>query len=435
MGEKRCPECGHFNPRDADFCESCQASLPPFDPLSPLSIETNNQDPTERWFAHPQKPEGIEPTGEDPSPSPLGKLTPWMDGDPLAGLQGTLQPVSRPNRAKKTPTQPAGLKVTAIQRSNADLFRQLIDSEAEPIASESRPLISSHHLLRWGVAALVILVLIWPIYSGSQNMPLPAYQPEIAELNRLVNELPDNARVLISFDYDASFTGEMEAAASAVIDHLMLHGARLTIVSTLPAGPLLAERFLTRTQSEHNYIPGLHYVNLGYIPGGIAGLAGFLENPGQTLPYSVESIAAWQTNTHPAVAPLQGITSIADFEMILLLVADADTARMWIEQLKTFLAKPDELTSLTIVASAQAEAIVFPYFENDPRQVHGIVAGLRGGAAYARLTGRNMLPLKYWDAYGFGMFLAAMLMLIGGLTHSVLSILNESSTKRQEIKG
>ena len=121
--------------------------------------------------------------------------------------------------------------------------------------------------------------------------------------------------------------------------------------------------------------------------------------------------------------------------MILIIVADPDNARMWVEQLRTYLASPDELTSLTMVTSAQAESAVLPYFEGNPRQVHGLVSGLRGGAAYARLTGRNELPVIYWDAFGIGMFLSAFLILVGGLTYSVISVLSEPPQNKEKAKA
>lgn len=435
MGEYRCPECGRLNPAGVIHCEYCQALILPFEKESPFAERTDDRFSIESQFQKSGGLEETEPTDKSFRLSSSGKSGLEGYGGPLAGLQGTLEPVSSFVRPKKGPSQPIELKVTASQRANADLFKHLIDTEGQPLPVATKSRFSFHQLLRWGIASLIIFFVIWPIISESREMPLPTYQAEIAEVNRLVNELPNNAHVLISFDYDASYAAEMESAASAVIDHLMLRGARLTMVSTSSTGPLLAERFLMNTQSEHNYVPGLHYVNLGFIPGGLAGLAGFLENPAQILPYSIDGIAAWQTETHAALAPLQGITSITDFDMILLIVADPDTARMWIEQLKTYLSRPNELTSLVMVTSAQAEAVVFPYFENNPRQVHGIVSGLRGGAAYTRLTGRNTLPLKYWDAYGFGMFLAAILILIGGLTFSVLPSLTEPARKQEEVKG
>lgn len=434
MGEKRCPECGHLNSGAADHCEYCQAALTSFETRAPHREKNNDQASQNDQLRSSPRSDETEPT-EKSVLHTSKKSAPEGYGSPLADLQGVIEPISRFVRSKKTPSKPIEFKVTASQRANADLFKQLIDTEGQPLPVAAKSKFSFHHLLRLGIAVLLILTVSWPIIFGSKEMPLPTYQAEIAELNRLINELPNNAHVLVSFDYDASYAAEMESAASAVVDHLMLRGARLTLISTSPIGPLLAERFLTRTQAEHNYVPGLHYVNLGFIPGGIAGIASFLENPGEILPYSIDGIAAWQTEAHLALAPLQGIASITDFDMILLIVADPDAARMWIEQLRTYLSRPDELTSLTTVISAQAEAVVFPYFENDPRQVHGIVSGLRGGAAYARLTGRNTLPLRYWDAYGFGMFLAAILILIGGLTYSALSTLTGTAQKREEVKG
>ena len=49
------------------------------------------------------------------------------------------------------------------------------------------------------------------------------------------------------------------------------------------------------------------------------------------------------------------------------------------------------------------------------------MVGLRGGAAYAaRFNGGDDLISQYWDAFGMGTFVAAMLILVGGLAYYVI---------------
>jgi hypothetical protein len=179
-------------------------------------------------------------------------------------------------------------------------------------------------------------------------------------------------------------------------------------------------------QASHEYKSGEQYVNLGYIPGGAAGLVSFFDNPQNTLPYTLDGVPAWETSTNKGLPPLTGINEITDYEMVVLLVDDPDTARTWIEQLSPRINEPDVLTSFVLITSAQLEPIVLPYYDSSPPQVNGLVAGLRGGAVYAQINGNGDIARKYWDAFGMGTFTAALLILVGGLGYYVIPELMRS---------
>jgi len=121
--------------------------------------------------------------------------------------------------------------------------------------------------------------------------------------------------------------------------------------------------------------------------------------------------------------------------MVMVIVDDPDTARSWIEQLGPQLTEPLELTSLVLVASAQLEPVVRPYYDGIPQFVNGLVVGLRGGAAYARLVGGDDLLSQYWDAYGWGTFVAAMLILVGGLSFYVIPELTRTARGQDKVES
>jgi hypothetical protein len=270
------------------------------------------------------------------------------------------------------------------------------------------------------------MVVLWPVVTASQQMPYPVYDEGSAEVNRLINQLTENERVLVGFDYEPGLAAELDATGKPVFDHLMSKEALLTLVSTSVTGPILAERFMRATQVDYEYVSGKDYVNLGYIPGGAAGLQSFIENPQGTLPYSVDGSSTWGSDSQEAVSALAGINEITDYAMVILLVDDPDMARTWIEQLGPRIIDPDVLTSLVLVASAQLEPVVRPYFESSPQPVNGMVVGLRGGAAYSRLTESDGIPRDYWDAFGMGAFVAALLILVGGLAYYVVPELSRT---------
>jgi hypothetical protein len=275
--------------------------------------------------------------------------------------------------------------------------------------------------------------VLWSILYPGKPAALPAYQEEIAELNRLIEQLPQGGKVLVAFDYQPGLFAELDTAAYGVIDHLMGKGAYLTLVSSTTMGPILAERLVEGMQSNYPY--GVQYVNLGYIPGGTAGLASVIGNLPATLPYTIEGKAAWGSALQPRLPPLEGIEDIGDYALILVLVDDPDVARSWVEQLTPFLSDASFQGSLGMVTSAQLEPVVRPYFDANPRQIHGFVAGLRGGASYARLTGRDDMVRTYWDPFGMGLFIGVLLMVVGGLLYSSFPKLRGQTKSKGEANG
>ena len=123
---------------------------------------------------------------------------------------------------------------------------------------------------------------------------------------------------------------------------------------------------------------------------------------------------------------MQGVEELADFSLALVIVDDANTARAWIEQVQPRLGG----VPLVMVSSAQVAPLVRPYFQTDPRQVSGMVAGLAGGVAYERITGRSLLARAYWDAFGNGIIIAVLLILIGGAFSFALVLLQPDKQKK-----
>jgi hypothetical protein len=353
---------------------------------------------------------------------------------PLAGLKGILSAETGAARARKPKAYSTNLKISSSQRTHIDLLTGLLEEEGQPQPLPGRKSISQQNVLRWVIALVLLMAILWPLVITSQQMPFPIYDEGSSEVNRLINQLPDNARLLVGFDFEPGLAAELDAAAAPVINHVMDQGALLTLISTSPTGPILAERFMQSSQSGHEYINGLDYINLGYLPGGAAGLVSFIENPHGTIPFSIDGIPLWETDGGSNLSVLGEINQVTDYDMVMVLVDDPDTARAWIEQLGPKLSDPLELTSLVLVTSAQLEPVVRPYYDGIPQMVNGLVVGLRGGAAYARLVDEEGLLSQYWDAFGWGTFVAAMLILVGGLGYYVVPEISRTARGQDKVE-
>jgi hypothetical protein len=419
------------------------SSAPPAEPEPTLPFQEPSQEEIEeklsQWL-------GEEKAGKEAEPLPSAGLPTWLEAmrpaevaaqppmddksldyiesaGPLAGLRGILAAEPEVARPQKSPSFPSFLQVSEKQRAHAEILKALLEQEGEAQPPPRTKVLQSRWL-RVVIAVLLVAALLLPIVFTSQISPLPINLPEVFAISRLIESLPEQAAVLVAFDYEPGLSAEMDAAASAVLDHLMLRGARLAVLSTSPHGPILAERFIQTIQAFHRYHSGQEYVNLGYVPGGIAGLSSLTADLQRSLPFTLQGVPAWS-----GTAPLQNVSRLTDFSLVMVIADNPDDARAWIEQVQPTLQSGE--VPMVMVLSAQAEPLVRPYYEATPRQVAGLVVGMRGGAAYARLTGRGGLARMYWDAFSLGLLTAGAILLLGGSLQTLLLWQSRSRGKRE----
>jgi hypothetical protein len=382
-------------------------------PIAPAELPT--------WLEALRPKEAVSPTGpvEDVSSADI------VTAGPLVGLRGVIS--SRPSaiRARKPPTYSIQLRVTDDQQSRVEMMQELLADEEKPTPLPSQPIISSKNIFRLIVAVALLLPMVWMIISGSQrtSTPQPGNIPGVVDFAQQVQMLPSGAPVLMAFNYEAGFSGEMNVAISNVISQLVNKKAYLTLVATTPSGPPLAESIINDVYSNQvgNIGSYSNVADLGYIPGGTMGLLGLATSPRSILPYSLNGYNVW------AGAPLNTISSIKDFSAVIVMTNDPDTARIWIEQIGPQLQEAG--TPLLIVTSSQAEPLIRPYYEASPPQVQGMIAGLAGGVAYGRTVG-NIQQNGVWDAYSVGITVSILILLIGSIVGGVFLML--ASEKKKE---
>jgi len=339
---------------------------------------------------------------------------------PLAGLRSVLPSEFELGARSAPAAYTVKLQVSDTQKTHASIIEDLIKSEGEAGEIPGRRGLGPQQLLLIGIFAVLLVALLWPLLTGSQAVELPVFTTEASEAFNAIGNLPATAPVLLAVDYEPGLSGEMEATASAVVDHLMIKGAYLALVSTAPSGPAQAERLVqgVNTRGAHTYQDANTYANLGYLPGGTVGIRSFAESPRRIMPFALDGTAVWEAG------PLASVQKLSDFAMVLVVTESPYTARSWIEQVKPLMGEKP----LVMVVSAQAEPVVRPYFEGEPKVVQGIVAGLPGGASYESMIGRSNLARNYWDAYGIGISLIVILLLVGG----VINIILHFTTGRQQ---
>jgi hypothetical protein len=398
-------------------------SMPEGTPSTPQETE-GDLSPAELpgWLEALRPAEPMEPSRpvEDVSSADI------VTAGPLIGLRGVISPHPSAIRASKPPTYSIKLRVTDEQKARVELMEAMLADEEKPTPLPSQPVISSQNIFRLVIGLALFLPIIWMIITGSQKtaQPQSGSIPGVVDFSQEIQKLPSGAPVLVAFDYEAGFSGELNIAISNVLTQLINKNSYLTLVSTSPSGPALGESMIDSVYtdlvgSDQTYT---NYADLGYIPGGTMGLRGFAASPKDVMPYSLNGYDVW------VVPPLNAVSSIQDFNAVIVFTNDADTARVWIEQVGTLMRQADR--PLLFVASSQAEPLIMPYYLGVPEQVQGIISGLAGGTAYANSVG-SLQQNGVWDAYSIGITVSIIIIIVGSIASGVVKTLPSGSKKKE----
>lgn len=245
---------------------------------------------------------------------------------------------------------------------------------------------------RWIYLALLVALVVSLIGGlGFHDRPsvlvLPIYEK--------VESLPSGSAILISFEYTPSTAPELEPMAYALTRHALLRGHRLFLMSLWPEGSNLIGRVVSRVIREEfpEKVEGEDWVTLGYKAGNEMVINALRLDLGSM--YSTDH-AGRPLQELPA---LQGIASLADFDLLVSLSAGTPGLREWILYAGDPLGVP-----LAGGCNGAGTANLLPYF---PQQLLGLMGGLKGAAEYesalaaghprfdqrTRLATRGMGPL------------------------------------------
>lgn len=352
---------------------------------------------------------------------PENELTQITENDgPLAGLAGVLPVAPVFGGEQKPQNFSARLRITEDQKQKASQLEQMLadENQARPVSHKANN--SWPRILRWVVSLLLVAAILIPAIGAVQITPeLAACPPEVLATSQLIFGLPPSSPVLLVFDYEPAYSGELEAVAAPLVSNLLLTGARLATLSTSPTGPALAEYFMKTTQAQVISLNSQQVTELGYLAGGASGILSFATHPSQTMPYALDGSQPWQSGM------LQDVNALSDFAALIILTDNSDTARMWVEQAGPLLGGKPMLMAI----SAQAEPMLRPYY--DSHQVQGLVAGLAGGKAYEQALALPGLAKHYWNSFSFGLLFAELVIGLA-ILWSLVSMLRDRQPAQKE---
>jgi len=348
---------------------------------------------------------------------------------PLAGLRGVLPADSQTIKYRKPPVYSSKLKVSESQASHAGLLEDLLQRESKPSDAKRVGLQGSKRLMQLVVAVVLIVVLL--LFRGAGNITDNPGRPYLSSFatafHQEIEDLPNEAPVLLAVDYDPGYSGEMKAASSSVIKRLMSKRQRISVISTVPAGPALAEdlllqSYLSQTASGTDYM-NTHTINLGYLPGGVTSLREFSLRPQQAARYGLttshDGLIPWD---HPA---LTGVSSLTDFAAVIVITDSVESGRAWVEQVQPSLGS----TPMLLISSAQSAPMMEAYVQSG--QLSGMLSGLAGSVTYENLLGQPGTGNTYWVALQGGLAVVIALILVGIILELFVTLVASRRTQSE----
>ncbi|MGQ9518393.1 MAG: hypothetical protein ACUVT1_14105, partial [Anaerolineae bacterium] len=322
----------------------------------------------------------------------------------LAGVQGLLPielPMARPPKAEDTGSL---LESIPAEDEAVRVFRQVIESRppARRIPKPPRPRVGRVRLLS---ALVLIAIICLPLLTQGQWFigTTRAVPDQVSAAYEAVEELAPGDAVVVVLDFDPSTAGEMAPLAQVLVEHLMARGVKVIAVSTLPAGPQVAQEVLHAAASARggkSY--GTDYGNLGYLPGREAGMRDFLLNP---FGAARRDFVSGQPAAEMPV--LQGLRDMADVNMLVIIGASAQDVRWWLEQAAGLVRVP-----MIAGVSAAAEPYILSYFQGEGRLLQGVVAGVMGADDYGALSGSPVPTVARAEALQWALLVALIVMLV-----------------------
>ena len=317
------------------------------------------------------------------------KLEPMEKGGFLDGVRGALMVQSEVAILPTSQAVPRFV-ITEQQQAHARVLEQIAHAGPAPkpdIVQERRTRALLERLI---IPLLVLAAVLFPVYGDN---PLDAFLGKQAESQQVIDTfnllelelLSDSVLVIAAFDYSPAEAGELDPVSTAMLNQLMNRRVRILAVSTTLTGPQVAQNVMGELADDHNYIYGEDYINLGYIPGGAAGLQAFANNPWHWFPGADYLDREPTAQDAPIAAGLAN--SLSNANAILVFTAERNDLVGWVEQV----GRLEEMQGVKMVAgvSASLEPWAQPYYQSSPRQLDGLVSGIPGAAQYERSVNQH----------------------------------------------
>jgi hypothetical protein len=229
---------------------------------------------------------------------------------------------------------------------------------------------------RWIFLAMLLAVAI-PILS-QQLFPEKPTKPVLDVFN-YIEQLPEGANILLSFDCSANSEGELSPMATAVVRHCCLKRHKMFFMTLYPDGAPMMEKTISdvvETEFEQAQLEyGKDYINFGFNPAEEVVIAVMATDIKKMFPrdYKNRSLDDFPITDN--------ITSLNDMQLIFTISTGYPGMKEWVQYASSPLGVKLAAGS-TAVQAPQA----YPYI---PEQMLGLLAAIKGAAEYEAAMGNR----------------------------------------------
>jgi hypothetical protein len=352
--------------------------------------------------------QSLRPADSVPLITPLPEQKPLTSGF-LAGYSGIL-PLSPVVALPKEAILPAKAEP---HLNGAQAFSSVLSAPAELVEglrAEYAPAATLSWLGRIALYLILLLAVLIPLLLPSElsanlsdSLGASVVNSPAAGFFDVTHTVKPGSTVVMSFDYSVGQAGELDPAASAVMNDLLKRNVRVLAVSTTTTGPALAQAVFDRLASRSNsLVYGSNFVNLGFVPSGGTGLRSLANNGFSIFKADNRNIAL------KSLSALTNVRGLADTALTIEIAGDEGSLKDWVEQVQA----PTRLP-LAAIVSAQAEPQARTY--RDARQVTAVLSGLVRAAEYELLSNSPGRATASLDAQSFAHIALALLIVAGNI--------------------
>jgi hypothetical protein len=237
------------------------------------------------------------------------------------------------------------------------------------------------------------------------GLPMMVMKPT-RDFYNVVDNIQPGDKVMLSWDYAAGSDVELGPIANSLLIHLAEKGAKIIGVSSIPDGPMFAERSM-QVLEKLGLAYGQDYVNLGFFAGGESGIAAWSED------FKSVFRADWRKTPIDQIPVMEGIERAQDFDLIVSMntgpggygVPDA-----WVRQIHVAEKVPLAL-AVTAIMGPQTQ----PYLQSG--QIQGLLIGLRSAAEYEGLLEAPGIATAQMDAQSAAHTVILVLIILGNISY------------------
>jgi hypothetical protein len=203
-----------------------------------------------------------------------------------------------------------------------------------------------------------------------------------------LDALPNGSKVLLSFDYGAGSTPELDPMAQAFLKHMARKNIKVYATSSVAEGPMLAKTNLEKTYKALGKVYGEDYILLPFFAGGEATIS--------TLCTNLRNVFKSDLNNQSldSFPMMKDMTKIQDFALTLTIntgPGGAGTPDAWMRQVYVTFRQKLLLGVTAIMVPSEVPLL-------QAGQIVGCVGGLRGAAEYERLIDAPADATRAMDA-------------------------------------